>query len=85
MSCKNQQLNIKIPPRSGQSQDLTNKKNALYLSVNVFSMKVVTGSTIFTSPTGDGATILHGHPSHAKVQPLAVQKEYPYFSVILRP
>ena len=42
-------------------------KKALYLSVNVFSMKVLIGDTIFTSPTGDGTTILRGHLSHAKV------------------
>ena len=41
--------------------------NALYLSVNVFSTKVLIGDTIFTSPTGDGTAILRGHPSHAKV------------------
>ena len=29
-------------------------KNALYLSVNVFSTKVLIGGTIFTYPTGDG-------------------------------
>ena len=40
---------------------------ALYLSVNVFSTKVLIGETIFTSPTGDGTAILRGHPSHAKV------------------
>ena len=39
------------------------KKTALYLSVNVFSTKVLTGDTIFTS----GTAILRGHPSHAKV------------------
>ena len=61
------------------------KKNALYLSVNVFSTKALTGGTIFTSPTGEGTAILPGHPSHAKVQPLAVQREYLHFSVILRP
>ena len=43
------------------------KKNALYLSVNVFSTKVLIGDTIFTSPTGDGTAILRGHPSHSKV------------------
>ena len=43
-----------------------------YLSINVFSMKVLIGDTIFTSPTGDGTAILRGHPSHAKVSPLAV-------------
>ena len=43
------------------------KKNALSLSVNVFSTKVLTGDTIFTSPTGEETAILRGHPSHAKV------------------
>ena len=61
------------------------KKKALYLSVNVFSTKVLIGDTIFTSPNGDRTAILHGHPSHAKVSPLAVQRKYLHFSVILRP
>ena len=43
------------------------KKNALYLSVNVLSTKVLIVDTIFTSPNGDGTTILRGHLSHAKV------------------
>ena len=30
------------------------KKIVLYLSVRVFSTNVLTGDTIFTSPTGDG-------------------------------
>ena len=60
-------------------------KNALYLSVNVFSTKVLIGDTIFTSPNGDGTAILRGHPSHAKVQPPAGQRKYLHFSVILRP
>ena len=55
------------------------------LSVNVFSTKVLIGDTIFTSPNGDGTAILRGHPSHAKVSPLAVQRKYLHFSVILRP
>ena len=38
-----------------------------FLSVNVFSTKVLIGDTIFTSRTGDGTAILRGHPSHAKV------------------
>ena len=61
------------------------KKNALYLSVNVFSTKVLIGDTILTSPTGDGTAILRGHPSHAKVQSPAGQRKYLHFSVILRP
>ena len=56
-----------------------------YLNVNVFSTKVLIGDTIFTSPNGDGTAILRGHPSHAKVYPLAVQRKYLHFSVILRP
>ena len=54
-----------------------------YLSANVSSMKVLIADTIFKPPTGDGTAI--GHPSHAKVSPLAVQREYVHFSVILRP
>ena len=42
-------------------------KKALYLSVNVFSTKVLTGDTMLTSPTGDGTAILLGHQGHAKV------------------
>ena len=64
---------------------LWGKKKALHLSVNVFSTKVLTGDTIFTSPTGDGTSIFRGHPTHAKVKPIAVQREYLHFSVILRP
>ena len=55
------------------------------MSVNVFSTKVLIGDTIFTSPNEDGTAILRGHPSHAKVSPLAVQRKYLHFSVILRP
>ena len=43
------------------------KKCTFYLSVNVFSTKVLIGDTIFTSPNGDGTAILRGHLSHAKV------------------
>ena len=32
-----------------------------------------------------GHYILRGHPSHAKVEPLALQRKYLHFSVILRP
>ena len=51
---------LKIPVRNF-------KKNAVYLSVKVFSMKVLIGDTICTSPTGDWTAILRGHPSHVKV------------------
>ena len=47
---------------------MKNKKgNARYLSVNVFSTKVLIGDTIFTSRTENETAILRGHPSHAKV------------------
>jgi len=55
----------------------------LSLSINVFSSEVLIEDTIFMSPTGDAAAILCGHPSHAKVELLAVQREYLHFSVIL--
>ena len=61
------------------------KKIALYLSVNVFSRKVLMGDTFFTSPCGDGTAILSGHPSHTKDYPFAEQGKYLHFSVILRP
>ena len=54
------------------------KKNALYLSVKVFSMKVLIGDTIWSA-------IFSGHPSHVKVYPFAGQSEYLHFSVVLRP
>ena len=52
------------------------------LSINVFSSKILIEDTIFKSPTGDGTAILCGHPSHAKVQLFAGQREYLHFSVI---
>ena len=66
---------------------LQKNKNSLYLSVNLFSTKVLIGDTIFASPTGDGTAILRDHPSYAKVQPFArhEQRQYLHFSVILRP
>ena len=43
-------------------------KNALYLSANAFSSKVLIGDTIFMSPTGDGTDILHGYPRSSNLQ-----------------
>ena len=60
------------------------KAKALYLSVNVFSTKVLIGTLYFTSPNGDGTAILRGHPSHAKVQPPVGQRKYLHFSVIFK-
>jgi len=42
---------------------MTSVKKALYLSVFVFSSKVLIEETIFSSPSGDGNAILRGHPS----------------------
>ena len=42
------------------------------------------GTLYFTSPNGDGTSILRGHPSHAKVQPPAGQRKYLHFSVIFK-
>ena len=47
---------------------MSSTREALYLSVNIFSTKVLIEDTIFTSPTGDGIAVLLCHPSHAKVQ-----------------
>ena len=57
------------------------KKKTLYMGVNVFSRKVLVGDTTFTSPTGDGITIFHGHLSLL----FATQRQYLHFSVMLRP
>ena len=68
------------------------KKSVIYVqsyciakSVNVFSTKVLIGDATFTSPNGDGTAISRGHLSNAKVSPLAEQRKYLHFSVILRP
>ena len=55
-------------------------KNALFLSVNVYGMKVLIRNTIFY-----GTAILRCHLSHAKFYLFAKQREYLHFSVILRP
>ena len=55
--------------------------NELYLSVKVFSAKVLIGDVIFSSPPGDRTTILFGHPSQMKVYPVAEQRECLHFSV----
>ena len=68
-----------------QREKKNNDNNVLYVSVNVFSKKVLIGDTIFTCPTGNGTAILRGHPSHAKFYPFAGQRVHLHFSVILRP
>ena len=45
-----------------------NNSNKHYLTVNVFSSKVLTDDDlVFTSPIGGGAAILRAYPSQAKV------------------
>lgn len=39
----------------------------LYLSVNVFSTKILIEDIIFTTLTEDETAIFRDHPSHAKV------------------
>ena len=59
------------------------------MRVNVFSLtKVLIGDSIFCVPywrSNRSDRYLRGHPSHAKVQPVVVQREYFHGSVILRP
>ena len=69
-------VKLQVPVINTQIEHMI-KKKALYLSVNVLSMKVLIGDTFFTSPNGDGTAILPGHL-------LAVQREYLHFSVILK-
>ena len=57
------------------------EKNALYLSIKVFSTKVLIEITILTSPTGDGTAILLGHPKPRE----GLAAESLHFSVILIP
>ena len=45
-------------PVAEENRRKIEQKNALYLSVNVFSMKVLIGDTILTSPAGDETAIL---------------------------
>ena len=49
------------------NNDNNNNSNKHYLTVNVFSSKVLTDDLVFTSPIGGGAAILRDHPSQAKV------------------
>ena len=37
----------------------------------------------FSSPSGDGTSILRSHPSHTKFKPFERQRKYFHFSVIL--
>ena len=63
-------------------------KNALYLSVNVFSEEVLIKDTIFMSPTADGTALaFYVTRSSEPRQGLAITraKEVPYLPVILGP
>ena len=41
-------------------------EKTFYLTVNVFSTKVLIEDTIFMFTTGDRTAVLHGHMSHVK-------------------
>ena len=61
------------------------EKKTRYLSVSVFSTKVLIG-TLFLRPLLEtGPPFERDHPSHTKVQPFAAQGKYLHFSVVLRP
>ena len=57
--------------------------NALYLSVNVFSKKILIGTLFLRLLLETGPPFLRSYPSHAKVQPFAAQRQYLHFSVTL--
>ena len=62
---------------------VSKKKNALYLSVNVFSTKVPTGDINFISPTGDYPRIPRGGQLSRKKRPwpiIMVANNRPYLS-----
>ena len=50
------------------------------MSVNVFSMNVLIGDTIFMSPTGNRTVILHGHQSHAKLH--RKNNRFPFLDIL---
>ena len=76
---KQSNANLMLSSRNGWCS--LKKRNALYLSVNVFITKVPIENTSLTSPTGDGAAILRAHSSHAKVYRL---RAVSLFSVVRR-
>ena len=61
------------------------KKNALYLSVNVLSTKVLIGDTIFTSPTGDETRHFTWSYEPREGLPVCRAKKLPSFLSYLRP
>ena len=61
------QIRINYPSSDFRTERFTCTLCTFYLSINVFSTKVLIGDTILTSPNGDGTATLRGHPSHAKV------------------
>ena len=66
--------------------ELLKKKKMHFIWASMYlARKCYLGTLYFTSLNGDGTAIFRGHPSHAKVQPPAGQREYLHFSVILRP
>ena len=57
---------------------LMKKKNECF-RVDVFSTKVLTEDTIFTSPSGDGTTILRSHPKVRKGLAVCRARKVPSF------
>ena len=65
--CNSSNLEEQVLKRRLNTAFTERLKNALYLSVYVFSTKVLIRDFIFTSPTGDGTTLLRGQQSHPEV------------------
>lgn len=60
-SLRNKRLKNKTYSAELSTIQTSEKQNALYLSLNVFSTKVLAAASIF------GTAILRGYPSHAEV------------------
>ena len=70
-------LSMRVSINFSQTALTPDAKQSLYLSVNVFSTKIlIIRDTTFMSPPGDRTTTLCGHPSHTKVQPFAGHRQY---------
>ena len=61
-------LSMTVSINFSQTALTPDAKQSLYLSVNVFSTKIlIIRDTTFMSPPGDRTTTLCGHLSHTKV------------------
>ena len=75
------EYNYETTTTSGAGLIASNFKKMHFIWKSMYLAWLI-GNTVFMSSTGDRTAILCGHLSHAKVQPLEVQREYLHFSVI---